>query len=67
MILRFLAELVDLLRLLEVLDEGFFVRVVPELLDQLFDFVLAMCILLYNCRKKYTSRMILLAAPQKLL
>ena len=52
-ILRFLAELVDLLRLLEVLREGFFVRVVLELLDQLFDFVMTMCILLFNCRKRY--------------
>ena len=53
-ILRFLAELIDLLRLLEVLKEGFFVRVVLELLDQLFDFVFTMCILLFNCKKRYT-------------
>ena len=54
-IMRFLAELVDLLRLLEILKEGLFVRVVLELLDQLFDFVITMCILLFNCRKTYTK------------
>ena len=32
-ILRFIAELVDLLRLLEILKGGFFVRVVLELFD----------------------------------
>ena len=53
-ILRFLAELVDLHRLLGVLKEGFFVRVVLELLDQPFDFVFTMWILLFNCRKRYT-------------
>ena len=53
-ILRFLAELVDFLRVVEVLKEGFFVRVVLELLDQMFEFVFTMCILLFNCRKRYT-------------
>ena len=48
-ILRFLA---DLLRLLEVLKEGFFVRMILEHLDQLFDFVFTMCTLLFNCRKE---------------
>ena len=49
--LRFFAELVDLLRLAQVLKEGFLVLVVPELFAQLLDLVLAICILLFNCRK----------------
>ena len=52
-ILRF-SELVDLLRLAQVLKEGFLMFVVLELLDQLFDFVLACCILLLDCRKRYS-------------
>ena len=40
--------------MLEILKEGFFVLVVLEILDQLFDFFLTMCILLFNCRKRYT-------------
>ena len=39
--LRFFAELVDLLRLAQVLKEGFLVLLVLELLDQLLVFVLA--------------------------
>ena len=49
-LLRYLAELVDLLRLLEVLKEGVLVL---ELLNQLFDIVFAIFILLFNCRNKY--------------
>ena len=41
-ILRFLAELFDLLRLVQVLKEGFLVRVALELLNQLLDLVFAM-------------------------
>ena len=52
-ILRFFAELVDLLRLAQVLKEGFLVLVVLELFDQLLDLVLAVCILVFNCRKWY--------------
>ena len=46
-----LAELVDLLRLAQILKNGFFVLVALELFDQLLDLVLATCILLFNCRK----------------
>ena len=38
-ILRFFAEFVDLLRLAQVLKEGFLMLVVLELLDQLLDLV----------------------------
>ena len=41
-IFRFFAELVDLLRLAQVLKEGFLVLVALELFDQLLDLVLAM-------------------------
>ena len=47
--LRFFAELVDLLRLAQVLKEVFFVLVLLELLDQLLDLVLTRCILLFHC------------------
>ena len=47
-IMRFSAELVDLVRLAEVLKEGFLMFVVLELLDQLLDLVLACCILLLD-------------------
>ena len=47
-IMRFSAELVDLVRLAEVLKEGFLKFVVLELLDQLLDLVLACCILLLD-------------------
>ena len=50
-ILRFFAELVDLLRLAQVLKEGFLVLVVLELFDQLLGLVFAICILLFDCRK----------------
>ena len=53
-ILRFSAELVDLLRLAQVLKEGFLMCLVLELLDQSFDLVLACCILLLDCRKRYS-------------
>ena len=52
-ILRFFAELVDLLRLAQVLKEGFVVLVALGLFDQLLDLVLAICILLFDCRKGY--------------
>ena len=50
-ILRFFTELIDLLRLAQVLQEGFLVRVALGLLNQLLDLVFATCILLFNCRK----------------
>ena len=53
-VLRFFAELVDLERLAQVLNEGFLMLVVLELLDQLLDFVVACCILLLDCRKRYS-------------
>ena len=46
--MRFSAELVDLVRLAEVLKEGFLKFVVLELLDQLLDLVLECCILLLD-------------------
>ena len=52
-ILRFFAELVDLLRLAQILKEGFLVLMVLEPFDQLLDLVLAICILLVDCRKEY--------------
>ena len=54
--LRLFAELVNLLRLAQVLKEGFLVLVVLELLDQLLDLVVTCCILLFNCRKWYAIR-----------
>ena len=54
-ILRFFAELVDLLRLAQVLKEGFFMFVALELLDQLLDLVFTICILLFDCRKWYAK------------
>ena len=53
-VLRFFAELVDLLRLARVLNESFFMFVVLELLDQPLDFVLAYCMLRLDCRKRYS-------------
>ena len=53
--MRFFAELVDLLRLAQVLKEGFLVLVVLELLDQLLDLVFTCCILLFNGRKWYAK------------
>ena len=53
--LRFLAELVDILRLAQVLNRGFLMLVVLELLDQLLDLVFTCCILLFDCRKWYAS------------
>ena len=52
-ILRSFAKLVDLMRLAQVLKEGFLMLVVLALFDQLLDLVLAMCILLCDCRKEY--------------
>ena len=52
-VLRFFAELVDLLRLSQVLNEGFFMLLVLELFDQPLDFVPTCCILLLDCRKRY--------------
>ena len=54
-VLRFFAELVDLLRLYQILNERIFILVVLELLDQPFDFVLACCFLRIDCRKRYSS------------
>ena len=51
--LRFFAELVDLLRLPQVLKETFLVRVALELFNQLLDLVFAICILLFDRRKGY--------------
>ena len=53
-VLRLSAELDDLLRLAQVLKKGFLVFVFLELLDQLLDLVLACCILLPDCRKRYS-------------
>ena len=53
-ILRFSAELVDLLRLAQFLKEGSLMFVGLELLDQLLHLVLACCILLLDCRKRYS-------------
>ena len=53
-VLRFFAELVDLLRLYQILNERIFILVVLELLDQPFDFVLAYCILRLDCSKRYS-------------
>ena len=52
-ILRFFAELVDHLRLAQVLKEWFLVLVVLELFDQLLDLVLTCCVLLLDCRTRY--------------
>ena len=52
-ILQFFAELVNLLRLAQVLKEGFIMLVVLELLDQPLDLVLAYRILRLDCRKRY--------------
>ena len=54
-ILRFFAELVDLLRLAQVSKEGFLVLMVLELFDQLLDLVLAISILLFDYRKEYVT------------
>ena len=53
-VLRFFDELVDLVRLAQVLNERFFVLVVLELLDQPLGFVLACCPLLLDCKKRYS-------------
>ena len=58
-LLRFLAEIVEVFRLLEVLKEGFLVRLVLELLNQLLDFVFAICILFFNYRTKYTKNSVI--------
>ena len=55
-ILRLFAELVDLLRLSQVLKEWFLMLVVLELLEQLLDLVLACCILLLDCRRLQRTR-----------
>ena len=51
-VLRFFAELVNLLRLFQILDERIFILVVLELLDQPLDFVLAFCISAARLQKK---------------
>ena len=45
------AELIDLLRLAQVLKERFLVLMALELFDQLLDLVLAICILMFDYRK----------------
>ena len=55
-LLRFLAELVDFLRLLEVLKEGVLVL---QLLNQLFDIVFAIFILLFNCRRRHSRNSVI--------
>ena len=55
-ILRFFAELVDLLRLSQVLKERFLKLVVLEQLDQLLNLVLTCCFLLLDCRKRYSRK-----------
>ena len=47
--------LIDLLRLFDVLKDGFFVRVALELLNQLFDCVSAIRVLLFECRMGYAG------------
>ena len=54
-VLRFLTELVDLLRLSQILNERMFILVVLGLLDQPLDFVLACCVPRLDCRKRYSS------------
>ena len=58
-ILRFFAEFVDLLRLAQVLKEGFLVLVVLKLLDQLLDLVLTCCVLLLESRKRYSRNSVI--------
>ena len=53
-VLRFFAELVDLIRLSQILNERILILVVLEL-DQPLDFVFACCILRLDCRKRYSS------------
>ena len=45
----------NFLRLAQVLKERFLLLVVLELLDQPLDLVLACCILLLDCRKRYSK------------
>ena len=53
--LRIFAELVDLLRLFQILNKRIFILVVLELSDQPLDFVLAYCILRLDCRRRYSG------------
>ena len=54
-ILRFFAKLVDILRLANFLKERFIELTVPEIFDKHLDIVLAICILLFDYRKKYAK------------
>ena len=51
----FFAELVDLPRLSQVVKEGFLVWVALELLNQPFDFVFAICVLLLDYGNGYAK------------
>ena len=66
-VLRFSAELVDFLRLSQVLNERFFMLVVLELLDHPLDFVLACCTLLLDCRKRVRNFSSRLMVPKMIL
>ena len=61
--LRFFAELVDLLRLFQILNNRWFNLLVLELLDQPLDTVLAYCILRLDCRKRYSGCSVLQVSP----
>ena len=52
-------EVVDLPRLAQVLKEGFIVLVVLRHFDQLLDFVFMCCILLFDCRKRYSRNSVI--------
>ena len=56
---RFFAELVNLLRLSQILNKRIFILVVLELFDQPLDFVLAYCVLRLDCRKRYSSNSVI--------
>ena len=62
-LLRLFAEHIDLLRLVQVLQERFLIRVALELLNQLFDFVFAIYVLLFDCRKAYAGYSVVNVAP----
>ena len=61
-ILRFFAELVDLLRLSQVLNKRILILMALELVDQPLDFVLAYCVLRLDCRKRYSSYSVVCSA-----
>ena len=52
-LLRFFAECINFFGLFQVLQEKLLVRVILELLNQLFDCFFAIRVLLLDCRMKY--------------